>query len=182
MLFWPRKENGKDSPVAVMNGILTVDEIDLTDALPLRSKVLRNGMPPEQCTFLQDGTIEALHFGLRENGEIVAIASFYNRPLELEKIPPDSEPKKSLPARAGFQLRGMAVTIERQGNGLGKILLEEALKKVVCQWSPRPEYVWCYAVDTATGFYERRGFVSLSDGFEMPYIGLLHTMFRMIAS
>src|SRR5688500_11669244 len=94
-------------------------EITLSETLALRSSVLLNGRPHSECLFVQDGKIEAAHFGLREDGAIAAVASFYRRTVDVERVSQNFD----LISQPACQLRGMAVRADRQRCGFGKQLL-----------------------------------------------------------
>lgn len=161
-----------ESPATFMNQIQSVQEITLNETLPLRSKVLCNGNPLEKCVFIQDGKLEALHYGLKETDALITVLSLYKRPLDLERLP---EALHTMAKQPACQLRGMAVAPEMQRRGHGRRLLEDALRLCVKKWSPH--YVWCYALPESASFYDRLGFVTIGK-FEMDHVGPLVTMYR----
>ncbi len=160
-----------------MNQIQTIHEITLNETFPLRSKVLLNGGPFEQCVFTQDGKMEAVHYGLKEADALIAIVSMYKRTLDLERLPQTLYVLAKQPA---WQVRGMAVAPEMQRLGHGKRLLEEAFRLSIKKWSPA-DYVWCYSLPQSTKFYDQLGFITIGE-FEMENVGPLVTMYRPFQS
>jgi GNAT superfamily N-acetyltransferase len=117
--------------------------------LALRGRVLRDGRPHEG--FPEDGWPESFHVLARAGDEVVGVASF---------IPRDD----------GWQLRGMAVAPEVQGQGVGRALLETAYEQLRSRGATR---AWANGRDTALGFYERLGWQVVGDGFVMG-TGIAH--------
>ena len=118
---------------------------------PLRRRVLRPGRPPEAAVWEGDDDPRTRHFALRWGGEVVAVATVVPAP------DPDGGP-------ARYQLRGMAVTPELQGRGLGGQLLDAVHEAV-------GEALWCNARTSARGFYTRHGWTPRGDVFDKPGIG-----------
>lgn len=128
--------------------------IDPSQALDLRQRVLRPHLPLETSRYTGDELADALHMGAFQDERLVAIASFL----------PDPHPALSLPVR----LRGMAVEPQRQGLGIGSVLLTEALARLALRGLPG---IWCNARTPAVAFYRKLGFQTWGDEFEMPDIG-----------
>jgi GNAT superfamily N-acetyltransferase len=136
--------------------MVTIRRIWTEETLPLRSRLLREGRPHEQCRFAQDDLVGTFHLGALIGGELVGVATFC--PVGLQDL-----------AGRGYQLRGMAVEPHARGTGVGRLLLlagEERLSVV-----GDVDYLWCNARLAACGFYARHGFVFLSEEFEIPEIG-----------
>lgn len=126
---------------------------------PLRRAVLRDGDPTRSVVFDGDELPSTMHLGVEVDGELVAVSTW------LEVRHPDH------PALAGVQLRGMATAPERQGTGLGHLLLEDALRRLRADGY---ELVWARARDTALAFYERHGFEVFGRGYVDLTTGLPH--------
>ena len=144
-------------------GSLKVQEVGSARVQPLRTRVLRPGLePPAVAVF--DGDEEGAHFALirgegegeggGDDGEILAVVSYYC----------------GRPGPEDVQLRGMAVTEELRGQGLGARLLRASLVRVALKW-PEARRVWCNARERALSLYEREGFVVVSAPFEVEGIG-----------
>lgn len=158
-----------------MNLLKSVQEIELEEALPLRSSVLSNNAPIEKCYFNHDGRLEALHFGIKDENQVIAVVSCYRRPLEAARLTPALE---ELASQESCQIRGMAVHKPLQNSGLGKILLQAAEKIVAEKWSTH--YAWLYSLPESRGFYEKLGYSTIGE-FVMENVGPLVTMYRLTA-
>ena len=124
-----------------------VEAISAAETHPLRLAVLRHDVPTSVVVFPEDDMPGALHLGVRVAGELVAISSWIPRPYG------------EAPA---VQLRGMATARDRQGTGLGGLLLQAG-----CEHAAADGYdlVWARARDAALAFYQRHGFDVEGDGF-----------------
>ena len=120
-----------------------------TETLALRGRVLRDGRLHDG--FPEDDWPETFHLVARDGDDVVGVASF---------IPRDD----------GWQLRGMAVAPEVQGQGVGRALLETAYHRLRALGATS---AWANGRDTALGFYERLGWRVVGDGFVMG-TGIAH--------
>lgn len=145
----------------VVKPLPTVLRVDVRDVLSLRGRILRAGLPIEASVYPTDALPTTVHFGtqLGFDGTIVACGSFHQEPFEGE------------PA---WRLRGMAVDATAQRGGLGRMLLATAER--ILPTINGVGLFWANARLTATGFYERLGWLSVGDVFETD--GLPHV--RMI--
>lgn len=135
------------------------------DTLPLRSTVLRNNMPPEECVFPTDSREGTFHLGCFTDEKLVCIGTF---------MPEDYKEKGS----GGFRLRGMATDPAYAGQGFGAELINFAINELR---SVHASYIWCNARTVAVGFYSRLGFEVISEEFEIPGVGPHFDMFSQIA-
>jgi GNAT superfamily N-acetyltransferase len=130
-----------------------VRRISANDTLPLRSAILRNNLPLQQCVFPTDNL--GFHLGAFFEDKLVSVATFF----------PEDYPE--LGAR-GYRLRGMATQPEFSGKGYGSQLIQFAISELrnngVC-------YLWCNARTSALGFYKKLNFTIISDEFIVPGIG-----------
>ena len=124
------------------------------DTLLLRSCVLRNGMPLDQCVFPTDD--QGFHLGIVINGRVICIGSFYREDL-LGNVD------------VGFKLRGMATDPEFAGCGYGREMINFAKKELL---AANASYIWCNARSSAAGFYKNLGFDVISNEFELNGIGM----------
>lgn len=135
--------------------------------LPLRSRVLREGRPLDQCRFAEDGQPGSFHigdFGTCPTSNPLSgphlgaagVASYYPKGLEGH-------------TGRGFQLRGMAVAPESQRGGVGRKLLCFAERHI--RTENLADYLWCNARVSAIAFYERDGWAVVSEEFEIPEVG-----------
>ncbi len=123
--------------------------------LRLRSKVLRNGLPLDECIFPTDKLEGAFHLAFYIDNEITTIASFF---------PQNYKTKDEL----GYQLRGMATDDQFLGKGFGKQIIEFAVDYIK---KTNAQYLWCNARTSAAKFYEKLGFEKVSDEFEIAGVG-----------
>ena len=78
------------------------------------------------------------------------------------------EPMPGDPAADDARLRGMAVAPAAQGAGVGRLLVQRCIDAAARQGAKR---LWCNARVSAMGFYEKLGFVTHGDEFEIVPIG-----------
>lgn len=128
----------------------TVTSVGLTDIMQLRVEVLRKGTPATDCNYPEDLYPDIVHFGIIHEGVAVATSSWFMKEC----------PEK--PGVTAIQLKGMAVTDELQGEGLGALLIDAGMALAKERGAT---IAWARARDSAMGFYERLGFVSTGDGF-----------------
>lgn len=137
------------------------------ETLPLRSRVLREGRPLNQCRFTEDGQPGSFHLGhlgaahFSEKApatfqQPAGIASYYPKDLEGQ-------------VGRGFQLRGMAVAPEAQRRGVGCDLMSFGERHL--RTERLADYLWCNARVSAIPFYERDGWTVVSEEFEIPEVG-----------
>ena len=130
---------------------MLVAEIEAAETHDLRRRVLRDGRS-EHLVFPEDDRPGAFHLGARAapDGPLVAVASFA------------PEPTPHRPGRSAVRLRGMVTEPDRQGQGLGRALLDQAVDRLRAGGA---EVLWANARDSALGFYHRLGFDVVGDGF-----------------
>ena len=149
-----KREHGTDDGI---DGLVV--EVPPEATHDLRRRVLRSHLPEPDVDYPDDRAPGTFHLGvrLRPSGVIVAVAS-----LSREEVP-------GLPGRPAARLRGMAVDPGHQGRGLGRLLLDEAARRLAADGVER---CWANARTSALGFYEAQGFSVVGDEFES--IGLPH--------
>ena len=137
-----------------------IDEI-----LPLRHAELRPGLPLEAARFDGDDESETRHFGafLRASGVPVACVSCMRRPRD---------------RRDAWQVRGMATRGDLVRRGIGRALLRHGLAAL--RDAGGPELLWCNARVGALGFWEREGWATVSEVFDIPGVGPHRTMARRL--
>jgi GNAT superfamily N-acetyltransferase len=131
--------------------------ISADDCKPLRSLVLRWGLPPAQCTFPEDRNETTFHLGVLLQEKIISVGTFINN--SLAQFPGHKNP---------YQLRGMATAPEARGLGAGRLLLETAeviLKEKGCQ------LLWFNAREKAFLFYEKSGYIELNGQITISEFG-----------
>jgi GNAT superfamily N-acetyltransferase len=111
-----------------MSENLEILEISVEETYPLRQTVLRPGRPPELSMYPGDSNENTHHFGAILDNEVVGVATIFPEPL------PDYDFNYS------WRLRGMAVSPEQQGKGIGKLLLQHCIKFVRAKGG---DALWC---------------------------------------
>lgn len=139
----------------------TRDEI-----LPLRAKILRPNQSVESAHFDRDLEPNTLHFSCAVAGEVLCVLTFL----------PNACPVIDL--AKPYQLRGMATDTSAHGKGYGAKLLNFACRHL--QANHLASEVWCNARESAIGFYEKLGFQSVGDYFDIAGIGRHVVMFKML--
>jgi GNAT superfamily N-acetyltransferase len=78
--------------------------------------------------------------------------------------------------RDAWQVRGMATRGDLVRRGIGRALLRHALAAL--RDAGGPELLWCNARVAALGFWEREGWVIVSEVFDIPGVGPHRTLER----
>lgn len=128
----------------------------------LRQRVLRPNQRLDELVYPGDGEHTTFHLGaITAQNQVVGIGSFYlaKHPLE--------------PQKGDWRLRGMAVDPRWQNQGVGQRLVGEGTKAVGERGGTR---LWCNARVTAMGFYEKLGFVTQGQAFDIPKVGPHYVM------
>jgi ribosomal protein S18 acetylase RimI-like enzyme len=135
-------------------GTITIEQVDAAATYALRAQELRQGRPVE---IDEDDAPYTLHLAaLIDGGEIVGVVRFHPR---------------DCPWRVGegsWQLRGMATDPRVRGLGVGRALVAEGLIRVSARGG---DLVWCDARGPAVGFYERIGFVPVTEEYDLRPVG-----------
>jgi GNAT superfamily N-acetyltransferase len=141
---------------------------------------LRHSAPLQDCIFNGDLATTTYHLGLISRGDIQAIVSLMENP-DHDIIDLDTEEKI-------YQLRGMAVHPDNQGQGLGKNLLKHTLDFARQHGI---DMIWCNAREKACTLYEKQGFhyashskngiiVKKDESFDIPRIGPHYKMYKIL--
>ena len=135
---------------------MDVLRISASDTYEIRNLVLRPGLPVKTCHFDGDKDEQSFHLGAFVEKRLVSVASFY-----LENNPTFSDQYQ-------YRLRGMATVPEQRKKGFSEALLRMAypiIKQNFCS------LLWCNARLSAQGFYEKAGFQTHGEIFEIEGIG-----------
>ncbi len=178
----------------------------VAEILRLRHAVLRQGKPIETAHFEGDGEAGTLHYALFEDDQPRVCLSLLQRNIALSDIrgpfmgvdfekaaatifgdgldvselgelefdllkPCISADSKEL---RSWQLRGMATATAGQGKGFGSQLIRIALADAASLLYS--SFFWCNARLKAVPFYEKNGWMVISDQFNVPGIGPHHRM------
>lgn len=138
-----------------------------TQVAALRTEVLRpNRSPDNPLRYDEDDFATTIHVLMKTNDSIFAVATFMQHPSPVDE-------------KLGFRLRGMAVSPDHQGLGIGTKLLENALQVLLDRF-PNIETVWCNARVSAVSFYEKSGFEKSGPEFEIDGVGPHFVMWRTL--
>jgi GNAT superfamily N-acetyltransferase len=135
-----------------------VEDVEVVECYALRRAVLREGDANAVVSWPEDALPGAIHLAVREDGTVVAAASFA----------PVATPHR--PGSTAWQLRGMAVEPTLQRRGYGVALLDVAVDRLRAAGA---QVLWASARDSALGFYERYGMHVVGDGYAAA-LGLPH--------
>ena len=128
-------------------------ESSVNDAhLDLRWKVLRIGKPRDTAHYDGIDTDQRTRF---------LVAYYENKMVGCSTL--QTDPRDG----AMFRIRGMAVDFDFQNNGIGSKIVEKLQKYA----KENNTGIWCNARIRAVPMYERRGFIIVSDVFEIEGIG-----------
>jgi GNAT superfamily N-acetyltransferase len=144
---------------------MEIRPIAVADARTVRLPVLRPGLPPESAVLDHDDDPGTIHLGAFDGERLVAVATFFEEACPLR---PDS------PA---WRLRGMATLPDMRGCGAGLGLVAEGVRIAKASGAT---LMWCNARVSARGFYEKTGFVTIGDRFELPVAGPHYVMIKNI--
>jgi len=147
---------------------MDVRPITPAETRPLRSEILRPGQPPESLVYPGDDAPDSFHAGAFVDGVLVGIATVYPEPMP-------AAPGADLDPVNAFRLRGMATRTGLQGRGIGRAVLGQCIEHVRASGA---DVLWCNARTGALGFYERLGFETLGDEFDIAGIGPHFVMWK----
>lgn len=137
-----------------------VKKVRLDEIVDLRWRVLRQpkGRSFETAYTQEDFYVSTYHFGVfTEDGKLVCCGSFLRENLNREI--------------GGYQLRFMATDKSCRGKGAGSALLGFA-KETLDREYGKLKYFWCNAREESVEFYEKTGWTTVGDKFEIPEVGM----------
>ncbi|HIP37720.1 MAG TPA: GNAT family N-acetyltransferase [Crocinitomix sp.] len=136
---------------------IIITKIEVEEIKLLRHQILWQHKPTSsQCVIDADFDETTFHIGAKKDKEVVGTSTFIK---ELNvKINSENQ----------YRLRAMATAETVRGEGIGKQIIEFALQKLK---QMKVEILWCDARLKATGFYQKIGFKTLGDIYEVPNVG-----------
>jgi len=146
---------------------------------PLRQEVLRPGRAVRDCIYPGEDDPRAAHGAALQRSAQQRSA----RPgadftvLAVGVVLPEA-PSWEPDCDDGWRLRGMATRPGSRRQGLGGWVLGLLIGQVAARGGG---LLWCNARTPALGLYERTGFVTRGDVFELPEIGPHQVMWRTVA-
>ena len=155
--------NCSDKLKNITKAMIEVKEISAEETFPIRLEVLRKNiqLPYE---FNGDFDSDTIHLGAFKNDILIAVSSYMkasNKNFEGNQ----------------YQLRGMATLTEYQGFGSGKLMLQEA---VLILNKKNIDILWCNARIAAVEFYEKQGFQTFGEKFDIQFVGEHYVMFKKL--
>lgn len=123
----------------------------------LRQQILRPMQTLEEMKWPRDDDQKTLHLGAWADDRLVGIVTLYPQPMPMDPQRPQT-----------WQLRGMAVDSQFQGQGIGKLLVKEAISQLQYRGV---QTLWCDARVSACEFYKSMKFVVISKPYEKPPVG-----------
>jgi predicted GNAT family N-acyltransferase len=142
-----------------------IKEINSRTTFSVRHLVLRQGKPIESCQFDGDDNPSTKHFGIFEDEKLIGVVSLF-------KI--NNSFFKEIDA---YQIRGMAVLDKYQRMGYGEKLVKQCENYVINQKS---SLIWFNARENAVRFYEKLGYKTTSNAFEIKDIGIHYIMYKHV--
>ncbi len=149
-----------------MTTTIHIREIPAAALYGIRQPVLRPGRAFSECVFEGDTSEDTFHLGLYMDDSLVGVASFMQNSNPLFKQADQ------------YQLRGMAVLSQFKGQGFGASLLLEGENKL--RNLGNHPFLWFNARDHAIGFYEKFGYKTKGDKFDIPGICQHIVMFKQL--
>ena len=145
--------------------MIQIKKISAEETYPIRLEVLRNNIPLPH-TFNGDFDENTFHLGAFKNNQLIAVSSFM-------KV---SEPEFK---GSQYQLRGMATLVLFQGSGAGKLMVEDAVERLK---RSSIDVLWCNARVIAVPFYEKQGFLTFGELFDIKHVGPHYVMLKELNS
>lgn len=136
----------------------TVEFISSEETLDLRSRILRPGQNLQLCRYPEDNLPSTFHLAIKDKGLVIANGTFIQQ----------AHTNYFQQARFPYRLRGMATDIKFQKQGLGRQIIQNALKELERRGC---DLLWFNARVNAEDFYKKLGFIATGDPFELPLIG-----------
>jgi len=140
--------------------------ISTEQTLDLRSRVLRPGQSIENCKYPEDNAPTTFHFAAIENNKVICNGTFIQQSHTLFAT-----------AERPFRLRGMATDPIYQRQGLGRLVIEAALLELK---NRKADLLWFNARTSAEIFYQKLGFLTIEDIFEIPTVGPHKVMYKWL--
>lgn len=143
--------------------IMKIKQLETKDIQKLRYDVLwPHKASKDECVIDADSFEGTFHIGAIKNDEVVGTSTFI---MDInDKFNNNTQ----------YRLRAMATSTKVRGEGAGKQIIEFAIEKLK---QKNIELLWCDARLEATGFYEKLGFITLGDIYNVPHIGPHKLMF-----
>lgn len=140
-------------------GTVRIEASDASETAPLRQRVLRPHKRIEELAVPGDDDPRVAYLAARTDDSTV-VGTVRIAPVECPW--PDSV---GFVPNAAWQLRAMATDPQRRGRGIGRELVGAAVAHVAAAGG---DLIWCNARVSAETFYQRAGFRTVTDRFDVP--------------
>lgn len=135
---------------------MQIKEINSTETLELRHKILRPSFSLSECSYPGDDDRSTYHLGAFLNNNLVGIVSVY------------CKSHLNIQNGQGYQVRAMAVIESVRGGGVGLKLLSEAESLA---FGAGAKYIWANARVSAIDFYKKAAYKVIGDEFYVKGVG-----------
>jgi GNAT superfamily N-acetyltransferase len=157
-----------------------VERIPTAASYPLRHAVLRPHQPFEAAAWEGDDDPTTATFGAvdRATGAVVGVATVFPEPapFELSEVGLGAGTASK---ETTWRLRGMATDEAVRGRGIGSKVLDAVVAHVGAEGG---ELLWCNARVGAVAFYERAGFRTWGELWDLPTVGPHVVMWRRVGT
>lgn len=136
-----------------------IEIVPVNEILEFRLKVLGHQIPDYKYHYQGDTRSDTYHLAYKIDDDVKGILTIMK-----------TDDRR-------FQFRGMAVDFDMQGTGAGKKLIifgEDLVKQ------KKGEIIWLNARKKAIPFYEKCGYTSTGEPFEIPMIGTHIQMIKQL--
>ena len=145
--------------------MLDIREISADDTRPLRQTILRPHQTRADCVYPGDDDTPTFHLGAFDGDLLITIASIYaERETRFDAFDEELQ----------YRLRGMGTLQAYRGQGIGAAVLQSCIGRC---WDAGASLLWCNARASASGYYDKMGFQTIPEIFEIPTIGPHRVMF-----
>ncbi|MGB8704557.1 MAG: GNAT family N-acetyltransferase [Gillisia sp.] len=145
---------------------LSIKKIPASETISVRQTVLRPGKPVSDCEFEGDYSPESFHLGIFYHNNLAGVGSFIkmSNPLFTDLNQ--------------FRIRGMAILPQFQKHGFGKKILKEGETEIAA--ISQTPLIWFNARETAIGFYEKFGYKTQGEKFDIPGVCTHIVMYKKL--
>lgn len=143
----------------------SIKKITAQETFLIRNLVLRPGKQIGTCYFEGDNLEQTTHFGYYDNKKIVGVVSVFKNKNSIFK------------STKQYQIRGMAILEEFQGNGFGKLLVKHCEDYLIARSA---NIVWFNARENAVLFYEKLDYNKIGFPFNITNVGIHILMFKKL--
>ena len=155
--------------------LVRISRVSAPDVLDLRAQVLRDGGSLESARYTRDDLPTTVHLAAHDlAGAVVGVVTCQHAarsvrcpaPVPLSEVAPGQVQRWPDIREPAWQMRGMAVADRWRSKGVGRLLLNAALR--IAQSEGITE-LWAHARVTALDFYRREGFEVVSGVFHLTW-------------